>query len=139
MENKNIVKKSFFKRSKRGHLIKICNEKYLSHHQCGYVYADDGHKCITSDDLRRMIMEAPHKQLIVIDTNIALHQIDVLEHDCPATSHIVITQTLLQELRHLNISIYKRLLQIVKDQNRSCLFYPNELSIDTAVNRLTIE
>jgi hypothetical protein len=35
--------------------------------------------------LRTHVELSPHRHLLIVDTNIALHQIDVLEHDCPAT------------------------------------------------------
>ena len=43
---------------------------------------------------------------LVIDTNVALHQIDLLEHrGCgavPALDHVVVTQTVVEEVRHNN-------------------------------------
>ena len=62
-----------------------------------------------------------------------MHQIDFLEYNCPDISLIVILQTVLQELRNLNISVYKRLLTLLNDEKRSFIFYPNELSSETIV------
>lgn len=59
----------------------------------------------------------------------------MLEHDCPATSFIVLLQTVLQELRHLNLAAYRRVFALLRDENRSFIFYPNELSTDTATSR----
>ena len=50
----------------------------------------------TQQDLRQIVDEAPHKQIMIIDTNIALHQIDALDHKCPATCLVVVLQTVLQ-------------------------------------------
>ena len=47
-------------------------------------------------DLCDIVNEAPHKQVIIIDTNIALHQIDALDHKCPATCLVIVLQTVLQ-------------------------------------------
>ena len=125
-------KKCFFKRTRKGKIIKLTQEKYLrSDTGCGYL-----HGCqIESNDLRTLVAEAPHKQLLIIDTNIALHQIDILDHRCPATSLVVVLQTVLQELRHLNLSVYRRLETLIRDESKSFIFYPNELSATTSVLR----
>jgi PIN domain len=82
-----------------------------------------------------MVSEAPHKQLLIIDTNIALHQIDILEHKCPATGLVVVLQTVLQEVRHRNLAVFRRLEALLKDETRSYIFFPNEMAADTAVLR----
>ena len=125
-------KNCFFKRTRKGKIIKLTQEKYLrSDTGCGYL-----HGCqIESNDLRTLVAEAPHKQLLIIDTNIALHQIDILDHRCPATSLVVVLQTVLQELRHLNLSVYRRLETLIRDESKSFIFYPNELSATTSVLR----
>lgn len=41
----------------------------------------------------------------------------------------------LQELKHLNLSVFKRLESLLKDESRSYIFYPNEFSAETAVLR----
>ena len=61
--------------------------------------------------------------------------VDVLQCDCPATAFIVILQTVIQELRHLNLAAYRRVLSLLRDEGRSFIFYPNELSSETAVAR----
>ena len=125
-------KKCFFKRTRKGKIIKLTQEKYLrSDAGCGYLHGSQ----IESSDLRTLVAEAPHKQLLIIDTNIALHQIDILDHRCPATSLVVVLQTVLQELRHLNLSVYRRLETLIRDESKSFIFYPNELSATTSVLR----
>lgn len=123
---------AFHKRTRKGKVIRIVQEKYLrSDANFGYVKQ----ACLSESDLRDIVSKAPHKQLLVIDTNIALHQIDVLEYKCPATALIVVLQTVLQELRHLNLATYRRLTALLKDDNRSYVFYPNELSASTLLLR----
>ena len=77
-------------------------------------------------DLISLINTAPHKHLLVLDTNIAIHQIDVLEYKCPSTSYVVILQTVLQEVQHLNIAIYRRICALLQDETKSYIFFPNE-------------
>lgn len=87
---------------------------------------------LSEEQLRNLVTEAPHKKILVIDTNIALHQIDILEYECPAIFLIVVVQTVLQELKNLNLSVYRRLLTLLKDETRVFIFYPNEFSAETA-------
>jgi exosome complex exonuclease DIS3/RRP44 len=124
-------KRTFFKRTRRGKVVKLVQERYLrSDLYCGFLR---GSEVVRAEDLKRLVAEAPYTHILVIDTNIALHQIDLLEHDCPATALVVLTQTALLELRHLNVSVYKRLLSLLKDEKKMYIFYPNEQSMESAV------
>ena len=73
-----------------------------------------------------------HIQFIAFNVKLRL---DVLQCDCPATAFIVILQTVIQELRNLNLAAYRRVLSLLRDEGRSFIFYPNELSSDTTVAR----
>jgi hypothetical protein len=50
-------------------------------HNCGYLTSqsqelvNDKDRSLSSSQLAEIISSAPHKQLIIIDTNIALHQL----------------------------------------------------------------
>jgi exosome complex exonuclease DIS3/RRP44 len=126
------TRRQFFKKTRRGKVVQPVQEKYLhSDLECGYMCG----KNVSCTNLRDMVAQAPHKQLLVIDTNIAMHQVDVLEYNCPATSLMVVLQTVLQELKHLNNSVYGRVLNLMKDSSRSFIFYPNEASTNTSVLR----
>eukprot|EP00602_Paraphysomonas_sp_CaronLab_P006700 CAMPEP_0185034340 /NCGR_PEP_ID=MMETSP1103-20130426/24109_1 /TAXON_ID=36769 /ORGANISM="Paraphysomonas bandaiensis, Strain Caron Lab Isolate" /LENGTH=1005 /DNA_ID=CAMNT_0027570957 /DNA_START=192 /DNA_END=3209 /DNA_ORIENTATION=- len=82
-----------------------------------------------------MVSKAPHRHLLIIDTNVAIHQIDVLEYNCPATSLVVVLQTVLQELRHSNLSVYRRMCALLQDNSRSYIFFPNEQSSHCYLSR----
>jgi len=149
--------KCFYKKTrKRGKVVKIVEEKYYrSDIGCGYLFSNlntsdhdnddvmdvsesssaDTNAGISVDDLKKMVHHAAHKQLLLIDTNIALHQIDVLEYNCAATALVVVLQTVLQELKHINTSVYRRMLELMKTPTKSFIFYPNEASYHTAVFR----
>jgi hypothetical protein len=90
---------------------------------------------LTKQQLSELVSQSPHKHLLVVDTNIVMHQIDLLEYQCPATSLVLITQTVLQEIQHINLAVYRRLNLLLQDEKRSYIFYPNEVSADTAVLR----
>lgn len=89
--------------------------------------------------LCNMVASAPHQHLLIVDTNVALHQIDVLEYNCPATSLVIILQTVLQELRHLNLPVYRRLSSLIQDESRSYIFFPNEQVSETTISRMRDE
>ena len=126
------VKKSFFKKTRKGSVLKLVRERYLrSDLECGYIRFSS----VSSEYLRSQVSMSPHGHLLVIDTNIALHQIDVLEYDCPATSLVVVLQTVLQELRKLNLSVYRRLMGLLENEKKMYIYYPNELSSDSLVVR----
>ena len=52
-----------------------------------------------------------------------------------ATGVVIVLQTVLQELRHLNLSVYKRVLLLFKDTKRTFIFFPNDLTQQTACTR----
>lgn len=132
MDDLQLTRKLFFKKTRKGKVVQPVQEKYLhADLECGYMSGAS----VTRSKLSELVALAPHKQLLVIDTNIAMHQVDVLEYNCPATSTLVVVQTVLQELRHLNHSIYLRIMELIKDSSRSYIFYPNELSAQTAIQR----
>ena len=92
-------------------------------------------------------------RLIVVDTNVLLHNIDVLEHSSFALSNIVITQTALTECRHRSFTTYGRVMDLLrsssttgindkskdgsddkkkKEQNRRCvIFFPDVHHVST--------
>jgi exosome complex exonuclease DIS3/RRP44 len=124
--------KGFYKRTRKGKVIKVVQESYLRNDlECGSRFG----KLVNATDLKNIVNSAPHKHIIVIDTNIAVHQIDVLEYNCPEISVIVMCQTLLQELRHINLSIFRRTLALLKDETKTFLYYANEFSSKTAISR----
>jgi hypothetical protein len=86
-----------------------------------------GGNMVKLHNLRELVKCAAHKQLLLVDTNVALHQIDILEHKSPVTAIVVILQTVLEEVRHLNISVYRRLLALIQDESRAFIFFPNEI------------
>lgn len=122
----------FYKRTRKGKIIRLVHEKYLrSDVGCGYMNG----RVLNEDNFRNLVEMAPHKHVLVIDTNVAFHQIDLLEFNCPATALVIVLQTVLQELKHLNLSGYRRITNLLKDENRSYIFFPNESCSDTHVLR----
>ena len=126
------IRKVFYKRTRKGSVVRVVNEKYCRT-DLGFGYLH-GTK-LNIDDLGDLIDQSLHKSLVVIDTNIALRYIDLLEQNCPALSLILITQTVLQELRNLNLSVFRRLQALCKDASKTAIFFPNEIEIETCCKR----
>ena len=132
----DLRREAFFRRSRRGQIVRTVKERHLREDVgCGYLHG----VTVSSDQLERLVSEAPHQQLLVVDTNIVLHQVDLLEYKCPATSLVLVPQTVLQELRHLNLAAFKRILSLFKDESKSFIFFPNELFALTSTCRLSNE
>ena len=48
-----------------------------------------------------------------MDTNVVLHQIDLVCH--PAVNNVIILETVMQEVRHRDALVYKRLKEVMED------------------------
>lgn len=81
-------------------------------------------------------------RLVVVDTNVLLHNLDVLEHSSCAISNIVIPQTALLECRHRSFTAYNRVMDLLKsstskddssDKKRCAIFFPDSHHISTQI------
>ena len=72
---------------------------------------------------------------VVVDTNVVLHQIDFLESASSAggIANVVLTQTVLEEAKHRNLSIYNRVKKMVGHRARLFFVFANENHADTFV------
>jgi exosome complex exonuclease DIS3/RRP44 len=61
---------------------------------------------------------------LVADTNIALHQMDLLEH--PAVKDVVLTSVVLDEVRARNQSAYQRLRALAAAEDKRFFVFANE-------------
>lgn len=68
------------------------------------------------------LFDYPH--YLILDTNVVLHQIDVLEED--ALTNVIILQTVLEEVKHQNTAIFQRLLEIIGNKKRKFYSFVNE-------------
>lgn len=68
------------------------------------------------------LFDYPH--YLVLDTNVILHQIDVLEAD--ALTNVIILQTVLEEVKHQNTAVFRRLLEIIENKKRKFYSFVNE-------------
>lgn len=106
--------KSFVRKSRLGKVLKVLKEHYLRDDiGCGF------NSCIVCDQLSTILLDtellsSDHvtfgKHVIIPDTNILFHQIDLIENS--AFSDVIILQTVLDELRHRSLSIYSRVRRL---------------------------
>ncbi|XP_037296481.1 exosome complex exonuclease RRP44 [Manduca sexta] len=130
--------KTFLTKTKRGNIIKIVREHYLRDDLlCGSAACNT---CPHKDD--ELVLESeptsicalfdyPH--YLILDTNVVLHQIDVLEED--ALKNVIILQTVLEEVKHRNTAVFQRLLEIISNKNRKFYSFVNEHHKDTYIER----
>lgn len=130
--------KTFLTKTKRGNILKIVREHYLRDDLlCGSAacntcpHKDDELVLETSPDSPCALFDFPH--YLVLDTNVVLHQIDVLEED--ALTNVIILQTVLEEVKHQNTAVFQRLLDIISNKKRKFYSFVNEHHKDTYIER----
>ena len=85
-------------------------------------------------------------RLVIVDTNVLLHNLDVLEHSSFAISNLVIPQTALLECRHRSFTAYNRVMELLRSSssktkgdkgptNKRCaIFFPDNHHISTQLS-----
>ncbi|PFX23563.1 Exosome complex exonuclease RRP44 [Stylophora pistillata] len=129
--------KVFVKKTRKGGVMKIVREHYLRDDVwCGASHCTN---CVQTDDnLLDSSPRAPSKlytfpHYLLPDTNVVLHQIDVLED--PVFTNVILLQTVLQEVQHLNASVYKRIRELISSKERKFFVFSNEHHRETYVER----
>ncbi|GMH41507.1 hypothetical protein BSKO_09417 [Bryopsis sp. KO-2023] len=117
--------RAFVKKTKRGNIAKVVREHYLR---------DDiwsGTALDPDCDPSAVKLSSDARHYLVIDTNIALHQIDFLEH--PAIDDVIVPSIVLDEIRHKNKSVYDRLRALTSDNARRFFVFANEHHKETFI------
>ncbi|XP_072940126.1 exosome complex exonuclease RRP44 [Epargyreus clarus] len=130
--------KTFLTKTKRGNILKIVREHYLRDDLlCGSAacnvcpHKDDEYVLDSNLDSICALYDRGH--YLVLDTNVILHQMDVLEED--ALSNVIVLQTVLDEVKHQNTAIFQRLLEVIGNKKRKFYSFVNEHHQDTYVER----
>ncbi len=113
--------KSFIRLTRKGHIVKLVREHYLRDDvYCGSIL------CQRCTNQTVFTLTRPESSpYLVLDTNIILHQMDVLEH--PALKNVIIPQTVLEEVRHRSKLAYDRIRAVIADEERHFFVFYNEL------------
>ncbi|EWM28887.1 exosome complex exonuclease rrp44 [Nannochloropsis gaditana] len=143
-----IRSKAFFKRTRRGKVMRILEEHYLRDDiGLGTLH---GSECsaLTPEELVQLMEgrvegglkegeEGGHEggvkkktpTLTILDTNVALEQIDFLENAEASEAVlgvVVLLQTVLEEVKGNSLSVYRRLHKLLLDDSRAYIFFANE-------------
>ncbi|XP_052815273.1 exosome complex exonuclease RRP44-like [Mya arenaria] len=133
-----LTNKIFLKKTKKGSILKIVREHYLRDDiSCGSALCE---KCL-HEPKGPSLEESPVNQstlfdkhhYLIPDTNVVLHQIDVLEDS--AIQNVIILQTVLEEVRHRSAPAYKRLKDVISNPAKHFYSFANEFNKDTYVER----
>ncbi|XP_061767680.1 exosome complex exonuclease RRP44 isoform X1 [Nerophis ophidion] len=128
--------KSFVKKTRTGKVMKIVREHYLRDDiWCGSeVCGECAQECgVLQRDARMESSLCSFPHYLLPDTNVVLHQIDVLED--PVIRNVIILQTVLQEVRHRSAPIYKRLKDLINEKERYFYTFTNEHHRETFIER----
>ena len=113
----------FFKKKVKGNISRQVIEKYYrTDTECGYIRGTR----IKSSDICSSLSKSAHQVLLLFDTNIFIHHMDVLENNCPLFTNFVVLETVLNEVKNLNMSLYHRLLVLLRDESKNVIYFPNE-------------
>jgi len=132
-----LTNKVFIKKTKRGGVIKIVREHYLRDDiHCGSPLC-----CACEEQSVYPLEEAPISDsslvpvphYLVPDTNVVLHQIDILED--PSVKNVIILQIVLEEIKHRSAPIYKRVKDMLSNPAKCFYTYCNEFNMHTYVER----
>lgn len=119
--------KSFIKASRSGNFLKIVREHYIRDdiycgiHSCNLCTVSDSS---LSEDFCSKSTKFEPKHFLILDTNVVLDQIDVLEES--VLGNVIILHTVLKEVRHRSLPIYRRLISIVDNPSRCFYIFTND-------------
>ncbi|ONL93262.1 Exosome complex exonuclease RRP44 homolog A [Zea mays] len=111
--------KSFVKKTKQGRIQKVVREHYLRDDiYCGFV------PCTACAAAAERKLGAAAAAILVVDTNVVLHQIDLLEN--PAIEDVVLLSVVLDEVKNKNLSVFNRIKALCINKARRFYVFANE-------------
>ena len=117
------------KKTKAGRVQKVVREHYLRDD----IYV--GSECASDEfrgpDSAHWKLSKDAEQYIVIDTNVALHQIDLLAHS--SVTDVIVTSVVLEECKARSRPSYERLRQMCQDPLKRFFVFANEHHRDTFI------
>eukprot|EP00049_Salpingoeca_infusionum_P001523 m.48938 g.48938 ORF g.48938 m.48938 type:complete len:1097 (-) comp11071_c0_seq2:2033-5323(-) len=117
--------KKFMKKTRAGRVVTVQREHYLRDDiGCGFK------SCTRCSQANTVLL--PEATLLP-DTNVVLHQMDVLES--PAISNVIILSTVLAEVKHRSLVAHSRLRSLIADSDRRFYVFSNEHSRDTYIEQ----
>ncbi|KAH9505754.1 exosome catalytic subunit dis3 [Bulinus truncatus] len=133
-----LTNKIFIKKTRLGGVMKIVREHYLRDDiSCGSAACVKNCQSLEKYPLEGMPASdsrlVPQCHYIIPDTNVVLHQIDVLED--ATVKNVIILQTVLDEIKHRSAPVYKRVTEMLSCSQKHFYAYCNEFNMHTYVER----
>ncbi|XP_030817141.1 exosome complex exonuclease RRP44 [Camarhynchus parvulus] len=75
----------------------------------------------------------PGPHFLLPDTNLLLHQIDILED--PVIKNVIVLQTVLQEVRNRSAPVYKRIRDVIQNKEKHFYSFTNEHHRETYIEQ----
>ncbi|CAG9864161.1 unnamed protein product [Phyllotreta striolata] len=128
--------KAFIKKSKIGHFLKNVREHYIRDDIfCGVPSCETCHPVEShlSSTYKNVCCLFKYNHYLILDTNVILDQMDVLDE--PILENIIILHTVLKEVKHRSLPIYKRLQSIIDNPSRHFYVFTNDHHKDTYVKQ----
>ncbi|XP_019380266.1 PREDICTED: exosome complex exonuclease RRP44 [Gavialis gangeticus] len=134
-----LTSRTFLQRTRAGAVRKVVREHYLRDDiACGAatcslcVPPPPGAACLQPEPgAASSLCPAPH--YLVPDTNLLLHQIDIVED--AAIRNVVLLQTVLQEVRARSAPVYKRLRDLLASPDKHFYSFTNEHHRETYIEQ----
>ena len=157
------LRPAFFRQTrKKGKIIKSVSERYLRDDLgFGCYYVDEGSSnrrakeatiakprtILDTNHLLSLLRPGKPNAVVICDTNVLLHNLDVLEQSHKVMPNLVFPQTSLVECRSNRMVAYDRAVELLREvgeshHNRCCIFFPDMHHSQTAhveENRENIE
>ncbi|TYJ56322.1 hypothetical protein B9479_003014 [Cryptococcus floricola] len=135
----HLSENKFLKKTARGKVMNVLRERYVRDDiPCGF---EDCQLCEDFPGFKRVLPRNGYSRhakfgghWLVIDTNIVLHQMDLLQ-SLPADLPLLIPSTTIRETRHRSLPLYNRLQQLIQDEDRIIWVWWNEERRETATVR----
>uniref|UniRef100_A0A8V0X405 DIS3 homolog, exosome endoribonuclease and 3'-5' exoribonuclease n=1 Tax=Gallus gallus TaxID=9031 RepID=A0A8V0X405_CHICK len=135
-----LTSRTFLKRTRAGAVVKVVREHYLRDDiPCG---ADACPLCPVRPG-QPLGLEArpsgaasslcPGPHYLLPDTNLLLHQIDILED--PVIKNVIVLQTVLQEVRSRSAPVYKRIRDVIGNPEKHFYSFTNEHHRETYIQQ----
>ncbi|XP_018576622.1 exosome complex exonuclease RRP44 [Anoplophora glabripennis] len=124
--------KAFIKKTKIGNFLKNVREHYIRDDiSCGFSACE---RCIPveshlSSDHQNECSLFKFNHYLIFDTNVILDQMDVLEE--ATLGNVIILHTVLKEVKHRSLPMYKRLYSIIENPSRHFFIFTNDHHKDT--------
>ncbi|XP_044270531.1 exosome complex exonuclease RRP44 [Tribolium madens] len=119
--------KAFIKKNKVGNYLKHVREHYIRDDiSCGLQECEVCFpvESFLSPDHQNRCALFKYNHYLILDTNVVLDQMDILEE--AAIGNVIILHTVLNEVKHRSLPIYKRLCNVIENPSRHFYVFIND-------------